>query len=99
MPPRRNPVRAERMVSCGISPRKTLASHHSSFCWTVQVRTCSSERCWMAMVGGWGWGGGGGGGRGGGGGGGGEREQGGGGRGGGGGGGMGGGRMQKTLAV
>ena len=48
-PPSRNPVIAERNVSCGMSPRKTFLNHHSSFWARVQVRTCSSSSCSSAM--------------------------------------------------
>ena len=48
-PPSRNPVAAERSVSCGMSPRKTFANHHSSFCALDQVRICSPFSCCRAM--------------------------------------------------
>ena len=31
-PPSKNPVTADRNVSCGMFPRNTFASHHRSFC-------------------------------------------------------------------
>src|SRR5207245_7370240 len=40
----------ERIVNCGMSPRKTLWNHHSSFCARVHVRTCSSLSCSNAML-------------------------------------------------
>src|SRR5690349_6863150 len=50
MPPSMKPEMPLRIVSCGMSPRKTLSNHHWSFCARVHVRVCSSVRCWRAMA-------------------------------------------------